>query len=46
MSVLKGVPEAIGLVRSEDPWKYPLDDLRWGCVVATMKAGNGSTSIV
>ena len=30
MSVLKGAPEAIGLVRSNDPDKGPLDDLRWG----------------
>lgn len=30
MSVLKGVPEAIGLVRSNIPDKGPLDDLRWG----------------
>jgi hypothetical protein len=30
MSVLKGATEALGLVRSDDPGKGPLDDLRWG----------------
>jgi hypothetical protein len=30
MSVIKGGPEAIGLVRSNNPDKGPLDDLKWG----------------
>ena len=30
MSVLKGAAEAIGLVRSDDPDKGPVDDLSWG----------------
>lgn len=30
MSVIKGAPEAIGLVRSDDPKKRPLADLAWG----------------
>ncbi|MEM7113164.1 MAG: glycosyl hydrolase [Chloroflexota bacterium] len=30
MSVIKGAPEAIGLARSDDPNKRPLDDLAWG----------------
>jgi len=30
MSVIKGAPEAIGLLRSDDPDKGPLEDLRWG----------------
>ena len=30
MSVIKGAPEAIGLYRSDDPDKGPLDDLEWG----------------
>jgi hypothetical protein len=30
MSVLKGTPAAIGLFRTEDPQKGPLDDLKWG----------------
>ncbi len=29
-SVLKGAPHALGLFRSDDPQKKPIDDLRWG----------------
>jgi hypothetical protein len=30
MAMLKWIPEAIGLVRVDDPEKKPLDDLQWG----------------
>ena len=30
MAYIKGGPEAIGLYRNENPYKGPVDDLKWG----------------
>ena len=42
MSVIKGAPEALGVFRTPDYDKGPLEGIRWACATSTVATGSAS----